>query len=271
MSFDLKYIGAINVPYKVFFSKDIDKKIYRESINLSVPDTNQENDLNILCIDGLYGYRTGLIGYIVHLLSSVCGPYKTFILKSIFNYLFRMNFQCSDIDFVAGLLSIVNRNIPLLNFGIWDHKVNFFDKNDKNWKYMNTNHSTRGMFDIYSNFFLQPFFDSGICIFSNHPCDSSGFTALKNPVNLNVNEGFVWSFYKKGNKGILIIALNISDNFEMKLKEMAQLSKLKDELFNKLSSPKILRFETYIVVSLVQKLQFESNYCFRKNVKRKYS
>ena len=66
------------------------------------------------------------------------------------------------------------------------------------------------IFNLYSIFLFQPFFDSGLGILSNKKCSESGFESLRNPTNKFINEGFLWSYFE--NKDILIITLNITKN-----------------------------------------------------------
>ena len=87
MSLDLKYIATLNLQHKPFFSPKFEKEKWKNDIDSSLPFTsnlNNDNELVILCLEGLYGYRTGLLGYITTLLITN-SPFKTYILKTIIN------------------------------------------------------------------------------------------------------------------------------------------------------------------------------------------
>jgi hypothetical protein len=151
---------------------------------------------------------------------------------------------------IVGFISLINRSIPLLNYGVWDYKNQM--KTDI-LKYINTNHSTTSMFNMKSNILLKPIFDSGLCILSNKKPESSGFEVLDNQINNYVNEGFMWSFYKNNNKGVLIININISksSDIEIKTKEMTQLQNLYIKLYNSINCDNNMILETYITGDFV--------------------
>jgi hypothetical protein len=151
---------------------------------------------------------------------------------------------------IIGFISLLNRSIPLLNYGIWDYKDEM--KTDI-LKYINKNYSTTSMFNLKSNILLKPMFDSGLCILSNKNPESSGFEKLENQINNYVNEGFMWSFYKNNNKGILVININLSklSDIEIKTKEMTQLQNLYMKLYKSINSDNNMILETYIIGDFV--------------------
>jgi hypothetical protein len=239
MTLCLKSIFCGNFNDKPFFSKNNKEKWLDIMKNSSNDSNNLENDdLMIICLQNVYGYRTGIFGYLSTLLIDKlnnCVP-KTFIFKSICNYLIKSNFNCNDLEVLSGIISIINRTIPLLNYGIWDNKS--FFSNNLNLFNVNDSEPIRGMFDFYSNFLFKPFFDSGLCILSNKKYHDCGFEKLQNPVNSFVNEGFLWCCFKEDvdEKIIFVITFNISSNDENKLEEIIQLLDLKDKLLLKFPS-----------------------------------
>jgi len=252
MTLDLKYIANLNLRHKPFFSPQFQKEKWRNEIEsiLRMPLQVDEDELVVLCLEGLYGYRTGIIGYLLTSLANIGAPYlNTYVLKFLLNSIFSTKFDCTDLELISGLISIFNRQLLFLNYGMWDYKSNLFGSNHEMWKYSNSNESMPGIFNYCSNLLMKPFYDSGIHIVSNQPVHASGFEASENNRNnVSVNEGFAWCYYKKEKKGIMVITLNISDDEdkEVKLKEITQLKKLHDRLTMQFTFD-VLRYETYIV------------------------
>lgn len=236
MTLNIKCISNVNIKNKPFFSNNLKKEKWIDTIqSISLSNSNvDDNELKIVFLQNLYGYRTGLFGYLSTLLTSTlnkCTP-STFIFSTLLNCFFNSKFKCNDLDMLSGIISIFNRSIPILNYGVWDDKQ-FFGK--KLNLFINENHSINGIFDLYSIFLFQPFFDSGLGILSNKKCDDSGFESLKNPTNKFINEGFLWSFFKDDNKNILIITLNITKN-EDNTSDLKELLTLIDNLLLKFSN-----------------------------------
>ena len=196
---------------KPFFSKNFKKEKWLDALQSIRLDSTSEDDdeLIIVCLQNLYGYRTGLIGYLSTMLTSTLNNYipSTFVFTTLLNCIFNSKFKCNDLDLFSGIISILNRSIPFFNYGVWDYKQ-FFSK--KLNLFINENHSMNNIFNLYSIFLFQPFFDSGLGILSNKKCSESGFEGLRNPTNKFINEGFLWSYFK--DKNILIITLNITEN-----------------------------------------------------------
>lgn len=230
MTLDLKCISNVNVKNKPFFSRNLKKEKWLSAIHSILINDSKNNDdeLVIVCIQNLYGYRTGLVGYLSTLFTTMlnkCIP-STFIFTSFFNCFFNLKLKCNDLDIFSGIISILNRSIPFLNYGVWDQKKNFANKLNL---FVNENHSINNMFDIYSIFLFEPFFDSGLGILSNKKCSESGFEKITIPTNRFVNEGFLWSYFEDGNKHILIVTLNITKK-EDNIHDLKELFDLIDKL-----------------------------------------
>ena len=119
MTLDLKYIASVNLNYKPFFSSQFEKDRWKNDIDTALPKSlnENENELTILFLQGLYGYRSGVIGYLANLLSVTCGKYfNTYLLKFIINSVFQTKFNCNDLELLTGIISIINRQILFLNY-----------------------------------------------------------------------------------------------------------------------------------------------------------
>ena len=233
MTLRLKCISNVNMKNKPFFSKNFKKEKWLDALQSIRLDSTSEDDdeLIIVCLQNLYGYRTGLIGYLSTMLTSTLSNYipSTFVFSTLLNCIFNCKFKSNDLDMFSGIISILNRSIPFLNYGVWDSKQFFSNKLNL---FINENHSMNGIFNLYSIFLLQPFFDSGLGILSNKKCSESGFESLRNPTNKFINEGFLWSYFE--NKDILIITLNITKN-EDNTSDLKELLTLIDKLLLKFS------------------------------------
>lgn len=254
MSLNLKCILNWNLDAAPFFTNNLHQKqkLWKETLKSSLPTSEEieDDDLVVVCIQNLFSMRTGIIGYILTMLSTGFNISTSFI-SNILNYYFKSQLKSSDLEMIVGFISLINRGIPLLNYGVWDYKNQL--KTDI-LKYINTNHSTTSMFNMKSNILLKPIFDSGLCILSNKKPELSGFEVLDNQINNYVNEGFMWSFYKNNNKGILIININISksSDIEIKTKEMTQLQNLYIKLYNSINCDNNnMVLETYITGDFV--------------------
>jgi hypothetical protein len=260
----LKYISQWNLENTPIFSYDNNNnyKSRKQTIDKNLPTEEElnENDLVIFCIEEMYGYRTGIFGYISKLLSNSISQHvvSTSVLQNIFNYIFRTKFICDDIEFASLLITLLNRPIPLLNFGVWDDKYKIFKENSNRTvlKNINYNDSMNGMFDVISNLFYSPFFDSGLSILSNKPSYASGFERLTSHSSFSSykNHGFAWSYFKNdgsNEKGIMAICINLSDNKEKGVKEIEcqQMINLVENLKERYSTD-VKLYETYIIGDL---------------------
>jgi hypothetical protein len=228
----IKCIRNINLKATPFYS-DIDYNLWKSTIN----DNNlQDNDdLTILCIQEIYGYRCGIFGFCSNFISHKIP--KTYFFKKITN-----KYNYSDSNLLAAGLSYLNRYIPLLNFGVWDYKKYM---TTSTFKYYN-NDSISHMFDLCS-----PFLDGGCCIYSNRKSFSSGFETLimDNKVSISdyiAKKGIAWSVFDSEDKRILVMTFNLSDDLNelTKLLEIDQIICLQEKLEKRFL---LQNFETYII------------------------
>ena len=91
----------------------------------SLIDTNypvlETNNLNIICIQGLYGYRTGLIGNISNIIAKYLSIYSNPIyLQSIIKLFCKTD--ANDFELISFAISIISRLIPINNIYTFDIK-----------------------------------------------------------------------------------------------------------------------------------------------------
>lgn len=225
----LKYISQWNLKqHTPNFSYDNNKnyKSIKDFIDINLPTYEElnDNDLVIFCIEEMYGYRTGIFGYLTKYLSDLYMSNNlpsTSIFQHIYNYIYKTNITLKDIELSSFLITLINRPIPFLNFGVWDNKNHIFNENLNGsiLKYINHNYSISNMFDIVSNL-CSPFYDSGLSILSNKPSFTGGFERLKGVSGFK-NYGFTWNYFKDKNnrKGIMVICINLSDDTNVSVKE----------------------------------------------------
>jgi len=225
----LKYISQWNLKQHTpnFSYDDKNYKSIKEFIDLNLPTQEElnDNDLVIFCIEEMYGYRTGIFGYLMTFLSNAymsANLPATSIFQHIYNYIYKTNISIKDIELSSFLITLINRPIPFLNFGVWDNKKRVFNENFHNsvLKHINPNLSISNMFDIFSNL-CSPFYDSGLSILSNKPSFTGGFERLQDVTGYMKNYGFIWNYFKDDNncKGIMVICINLSDETNLLVKE----------------------------------------------------
>ena len=115
---------------------NIPKKIvdYNNFVSGNLSENNLDKvNLNIITINGLYGYRTGIVGWI----SNFCSLYLSkknnpTRFQRFLNYMFNKDDKKilgNDFEIISYYLSLFNRCIPIINYGNWDPK-NFLCTND---------------------------------------------------------------------------------------------------------------------------------------------
>lgn len=244
----LKSINNLNMKATPMFSDACNNyNSWKSIINESLPDKINENELIISCVQEIYGYRTGVFGYVFNYLSLKCNLKTTFIVDYLNrNYFMNNNLKCWDSLFLSSLFSYINSYIPLLNYGVFDYK-NYISNGNIVLKYKNDNKSIRGMFN-YSD----PYYDSGCCIYSNKKPFMSGYEPLEyvNKISISdklASKGIVWSFFKEENKGILVITFNLSDDINnlTKILELDQIIRLHNQVKDNLVGL-VTEFESFI-------------------------
>lgn len=225
----LKYISQWNLKQHTpnFSYDNKNYKSIKEFIDLNLPTQEElnDNDLVIFCIEEMYGYRTGIFGYLTTFLSNAymsANLPATSIFQHIYNYIHKTSITLKDIELSSFLVSLINRPIPFLNFGVWDNKKRVFNENFHKsvLKHINPNRSISNMVDIFSNL-CSPFYDSGLSILSNKPSFTGGFERLQEATGYMKNYGFSWNYFKDNNncKGIMVICINLSGETNLLVKE----------------------------------------------------
>ena len=216
----IKSITSCNIDGLPLLSSNLSKRMYEYkkyiSENLNENYEINENELCIVCIQGLYGYRSGLLGYISNLCSYKLSQYSNpNYLQKCVNYVTGNNFESNDYEISSYLFSLISRAVPILNIGNWDFKQKLFSTN-KILTYISQNYSLPSIFNLSSVYLLEPLFDSGCSIYSNKKDSYSGFENWNILKNCEFkyklfNSGINWSFFESENKksGIMIIGVNI--------------------------------------------------------------
>jgi hypothetical protein len=213
-----------------------------------------DSELNILTINGLYGYRVGIFGWLMNICSLYLSKNNNPVnLQKFLNYIIKDNSEkllANDFEILSFAFSLIIRGIPLINYGNWDPKEILI----KNTKLINAtpNISLPKIYNLNSLYLLSPIFDSGCAIYSNKTPYSSGFEkwTLWNNIEFNdkkFNKGMVWSFFKSENTGIMVITLNLHESessliYNMQMYQIVKLKKQLEETFSK----DLERYETYI-------------------------
>jgi len=205
--------------------------IWKEVLNQHTSFEKNENELNILCVQNLYSYNSGVIGSIMNNLGFLLP--RTTLFKYLLN-----NYNCSDIELLCFTLNIISRFIPVNNLYTDDFKNNLCDS----LPFINENLSLPSLYNLKSLFCFKPIFDCGCAIFSNKKADDTGFVPWKNNNNSYYNKGMVWCLFKQDTKGIMIINLDCIENDISCFKELVELKTNLEEKYGK----DLDKYETYI-------------------------
>ena len=246
---------------------NIPKKIvdYNNFVSSNLSENNLDKvNLNIITINGLYGYRTGIVGWI----SNFCSLYLSkknnpTRFQRFLNYMFNKDDKKilgNDFEIISYYLSLFNRCIPIINYGNWDPK-NFLCTNDSGI----INLSMPQIYNFNSLYLLYPLYDSGCAIYSNKLPTCHGFKKwnIWNNIAFNdtkINKGMVWAFYKDENSGSLIInlCLHTSDTCLLYNMQIQQIVQLKKELENKFCKD-LNNYEIYITGDFKSEFNFISD------------
>lgn len=242
----LKNICSLNVEGMPFKNSVFNKiRKWDSIINKETSSLNEdEDDLNIFCIQGLYGYKCGFIGKLFNTLFYNLSPCThTIFIQSILKIF--CNTDSSDLELLSFLISLISRLIPGNNLGIFDPKdlINPF-------KFKNKNQSYESLFNLNSLFLLKPIFDSGCAIYSNRKAISSDFEKWETAKKHYTNKGMVWSYFESYtcDEGITIINLDFNNNntiFE-DINNLNQIVNLKNRLEDRFGKD-LESYETYII------------------------
>jgi len=278
MKLNLKCLMNMNIKSIPWFSQNsnIKNSTWKKMIDENITSSNvdDDDDLTVVCLQEAYGYRTGIIGWSFTFISSYITSYIPNYVQNFMNrYIFTKNkIYCTPLDIVITSVVLLNRIIPIINYGIWDNKIRIFNhnKNKSVLKYINKNNSVTNIFDYRSLFCLEPLFDSGCCIMSNKKPLYTGFEKLdlyckENLQDRLCNKGVVWSYYKSDNKGILIMTYNLSENIGelSKLLELDQILTLQENLESILLEKDETNIESYIIGDFKVQCYNNDNLSFR--------
>ena len=170
------------------------------SNNLNLEQKNLKKDIDeffkdssthkIYCVNKAYGCRLGVLGLSSLLLSNYIEEHTTYktLSKVIKNFSY--------------FTSVLNRMIPILNYGVYDIK----DINIEN-VYHNNNLSITSMF-TFDNLLMTKYYDTGCAIYSNVASHSNGFISFNKSGHVNSNSGITWSYF---DTGILVIIVEMLD------------------------------------------------------------
>jgi len=231
------------------WKQNINEEISSDNINTGFFENNspEDPDLNILCIQGVYGYRTGLIGKLFNIYSSYFSEVtKPIYLQSILKTCY--NIDSNDYEIISFGISLVSRLIPINNIFVYDSKSELSNAFSNN-----LNDSQPSIVDCSSLFLLKPLFDSGCAIYSNRKYTECGFEKWNCTFNNEKykNKGMVWCYYKSKDEknGTTVINLDFqSNNNDLSdIADINQLINLKNNLEVKFYSEDTVRYETYIV------------------------
>ena len=242
----IKSLTSCNINGIPLKSVNLSKRMfeYKSYINENVNLIN-DSEFVVLTINGLYGYRVGILGwlstYLSHCLSQVNNP---LCIKSIFD-----NVIANDYEVISHYISLVSRSIPLFNYGNWDYKNYLFTNNILK---TTSNLSIPKIYDLLSIYTLKPLFDSGSAIYSNKISHDSGFERWKiwdmlNSTEQQFNKGIIWSYFiSENNKnGIMIITMELIED-RLVLEQLKQLVDMKEFLELKFKID-VEKYETYII------------------------
>lgn len=254
---NLKSIISCNINGVPLTSCNLSKRIYeyKKFINENINEDFLDDELFIISIQGLYGYRSGILGYLFNKLSfELSQNNNPILLKSFLNLFISESVEANDFEIFSTFLSMISRKIPFLNIGNWDLKK--FISNE----YINNfipNKSLPSIFDLKSLYLLNPLFDSGCTIISNQKFVESGFEKwnIIDSCNFNnrlFNKGINWAYYESKDKknGISIINFELVKTEDLYTFQFNQLLELKNTLektfANNTEYPKI-KYETFII------------------------
>lgn len=258
---NIKSITSCNISGIPLFSSNLSTRIYEYkkyiSENLNENYTFKENELCIVCIQGLYGYRCGLLGYLSNLCSYKLSQYNNpSYFQRCIKYFSKYDVKSNDYEIFSYGLSLLGRAIPLINIGNWDFKSNLFS-NNKILKYSSPNYSIPNIFDLSSIYLLRPIFDSGCAIYSNRKQFDCGFEEWNILENCDLikykmfKTGINWSFFESDDKKSAIMIFNVNILNEtpewVTVSQFKQIIELKDYLELKFEK---LNYEVYDIFIL---------------------
>ena len=261
---NLKSITSLNIKGTPLKTDNLSKRIfeYKNYINDNIK--NPENkDLVIISVQGLYGYRVGLIGLLLNnLVFNISKNNNPSYLQTFINKFFKDTISGNDFEIFSYGISLVSRVLPFINYGNWDLKRKLINNYIKDYT---KNISMPSIMDLNSIYLLNPLYDSGCSIYSNQTPKEVGFERwnirdILHTKDKIYNNGITWSYFESENKqnGIIIINLIMEDNVAewAVVSQLKQIVDLKYRLENKYCLS-IDNYQTYIMGDF--KLEFNIN------------
>jgi hypothetical protein len=256
----LNSITSCNVNGIPLYTSNLYKKIetYRNYIKDNLQKENNEDELYVFTVQGLYGYRCGIFGYLLNKISYTLSQKSnpTFI-QLLLNSLFNLDMKGNDYEILSLPSVLLFRLMPFLNIGIWDLKNNMFPYNS----YMKYNNNNSLSNNFTSLFTFKPFFDSGCGIYSNIEPIETGFerwNVYKNIKNY-FNKGLIWSIFKKDNKVITVINVDMIDDYcsySASTEQIKQILNVKNTLYKKyIEKYEDICYETYITGNFLPEIK----------------
>ena len=196
------------------------KYIYNHATKKS---NNDDGDpLIISCFQGVYGYRSGILGYLMtHLSNYLSNRYDPVYFSNLFQ-----NNTTNDFELFTYYFILSTRFIPILNLATIDYKQNI-----NLFPYAYYNKSLPSIFNLSP----YPMYDSGCVIYSNKEAFADGFERWTKSVEPMYNKGIIWTFFKDVKHGVIILnfELNVTDRENIVLSQMNQIVKLKEDLYER--------------------------------------
>ena len=178
-----------NVNFTPYFSNDLNK--HQKNLEKDVEEFFKgSKEHKIYCVSNVYGCRLGVFGLSALLLSKYIEEHTTY--KTLSKVVKNLSY----------FTSILNRMIPVLNYGVYDIK----DVNIDN-VHFNANLSITSMFD-FNNLCMTNYYDSGCVIYSNVSSHANGFISLITFGKVNSNSGITWSYF---DTGVLVMIVEMLD------------------------------------------------------------
>jgi len=213
---NVKILSSWNLNIEPLYSTDIPDKIKKCNDILKIKkeiDEHNKDELLIQCVQGAYGYRSGIIGNILNILcENISEFHKPMLISTFMN---NDDIKSNDYEIISYYLTLATRWIPFLNLTVIDPK-NSFSENMFDYSYGNGffNKSMSNIIDLKSLFLLEPLYDSGCAIYSNKPAFRDGFEKWNISDETTYNRGILWSYYKHNNeKGVLILNFEVDKNY----------------------------------------------------------
>jgi hypothetical protein len=248
-------ITSLNIDGIPLLSNNLQERVqqYRKFIKENIKNnSNNEEELEIFCVHGLYGYRVGLLGWLSTFLSYKISQFsKPKFLQRLFNYKILGN----DYEIISGFISLISRMIPFLNIKNWDTKTRLFPRKSI-VKNRTKNLSMPSIYNLKSIYLLSPIFDCGSAIYANKKPLFNGYERWKIWKNLSYqermfNKGMLWTYFESSNQknGISVITVNLEQNVPTWIidYQIDQIVSLKNSLENRFNKNTLESYETYIV------------------------